>query len=491
MPTATNTIERLTAQCSCVSQYSSNLSLLPFLTACRQLLQQGVEAEEAERIPEAYVYYLKYLKIALEYAPRNAEYPTLRSSQNETLEWVLRHCGRVMSRAEVCKRALLLQFSKEEIPGAPREDGDAAELSQLELADLVHQDPEAVLFVNDVESRGGLLIRRNTINLSEENAQFHLQRKDEGFYLKRFYSKVVLISKASERSLRIARWLRESSENLKGSDFFKIPDFGFPPAGQNPAQPSLSEEGRGALLASGQAKEKPPEIPGKPGSFRDNFSTQSKLRPIARVCGFKNLGNTCYANATLQAVLSVPAILGELLEQTSPFLGTMQQLLRDMESREANPSAVLNAFARRCSKSFAANPSEVFRQHDAHDFLLQLVAILQADLKENQIYCRGTPEFERYYRQFQSPITRFLFGTTKSEVSCLLCDFVSDSFEVCCGVGVEVPAQQPHCTLDRCLQGFCSEEFMRDSWYSRFSSYFPGIALAVERTRRASRGCRL
>lgn len=146
----------------------------------------------------------------------------------------------------------------------------------------------------------------------------------------------------------------------------------------------------------------------------------------AAVRGLSNLGNSCFMNSALQCLLHITELSKLLLTDKTGL-----QIKPDEKNAKACDMTrkyvgVLNEYFK-AGASGAVRPTELFRsmrtinsmmrpgsQHDAHEYFLGLLGLVESYLK----FTRKTPEFERIFG-----------GQLVSEVMCLTCNHPSRSTE--------------------------------------------------------------
>lgn len=147
------------------------------------------------------------------------------------------------------------------------------------------------------------------------------------------------------------------------------------------------------LLMMGTAEELPPAPVAKP-IFVEDMTESQLAHALELPSGLNNLGNTCYLNATLQCLRSVPELRNVLTSyQTTVSLDStmnpdslittgIRDLFRSMEnsSSPVPPFMMLNVL-HMCFPRFAEKSEQgVFQQQDANECWTELVRCLQRKL---------------------------------------------------------------------------------------------------------------
>lgn len=244
-------------------------------------------------------------------------------------------------------------------------------------------------------------------------------------------------------------------------------------------------------------------------------STSSALHPIANdrpqsLTGLKNMGNTCYMNATLQCLSNIRPLRHYFLHgryQTAINLenrmgGTLATqfalLLHDLwkESRKISPSWLgfgdrrqsTPADARKLKQAMErwAPQFQGYRQEDSQEFLRFLLDGLHEDLNRITVrppyvelkdiegetdHEKGNRWWRNYLERNDSLITELFCGQLKSAVRCLSCGYTSTSFDPFLDVSLPIPQNDDLFssvsgrgkTLAQCFEKFEQEELLEGS----------------------------
>mmetsp|Transcript_5033 Transcript_5033/g.7560 ORF Transcript_5033/g.7560 Transcript_5033/m.7560 type:complete len:592 (-) Transcript_5033:2246-4021(-) len=203
--------------------------------------------------------------------------------------------------------------------------------------------------------------------------------------------------------------------------------------------------------------------------------------------GLRNLGNTCYMNACIQALSQniglADYFLGydwdEEINETNPtghkgavarsfgeLLGSMWSLKQDTRNI-VNPLEFKKRIAQ-CAPMFSG-----YEQHDAHEFLTFLLDALHEDLNRckskplvAEVECDGNDQersaaraWEGYLRRDKSIIVDLFQGQLRSTLECLECKKVRIKFDSFQFLSVPIPQNQQHnLDLEQCIEEFAMNE---------------------------------
>ncbi|CAM9725029.1 unnamed protein product [Lampetra planeri] len=158
---------------------------------------------------------------------------------------------------------------------------------------------------------------------------------------------------------------------------------------------------------------------------------------VCKGAGLRNLGNTCFLNATLQCLAYTPPLANYLLLQE--HCSTCQQsdfcLMCVMEhhvvSTFNNSQRVLTPKVITKNITRIAKHLRIGRQEDAHEFLRYVVDGMQASC----LY--GHSELDRY-TEATTLIYQIFGGYLRSRVECMQCCNHSDTFDTCLDIALHI-----------------------------------------------------
>ncbi|XP_033160007.1 ubiquitin carboxyl-terminal hydrolase 36 isoform X1 [Drosophila mauritiana] len=183
--------------------------------------------------------------------------------------------------------------------------------------------------------------------------------------------------------------------------------------------------------------------------------------------GMINVGNTCYLNSTLQALLHIPALANWLVSE--------QAHLADCNVAEPGSGCIICAMAKTLlatqSNQSAVRPFLIYsklkqickhmvvgRQEDAHEFLRFLVEAME---RAYLMRFRNYKELDQLVKE-TTPLGQIFGGYLRSEVRCLSCNHVSITFQHFQDLLLDIRKAD---SLEDAFEGHFSRERLEDMGY--------------------------
>jgi ubiquitin C-terminal hydrolase len=165
--------------------------------------------------------------------------------------------------------------------------------------------------------------------------------------------------------------------------------------------------GMGAISFSAKKRTKPSSIesPLSPIRARPLLTSSPAVSPAAQTSaaphlkkwvGLRNLGNTCYINASLQMLYSIPSFVEELFpfrpghRLVNMFCQTYQNVLHPKEGFEGSASAR----ALKMAVDAKTDKFQGYQQRDAHEFLGDLIDQVHQEIEHDSSKDNGEEEKE-------------------------------------------------------------------------------------------------
>lgn len=194
-----------------------------------------------------------------------------------------------------------------------------------------------------------------------------------------------------------------------------------------------------------------------------------KSPSISTPQGLPNKGNTCFANAALQCILSTKVLQDHLSTTSSStqFTSELKSIFVSHQSDTIDPSSLLNLVWRNSS---VFHPGE---QNDAHEFIVYLLDKLHEELKkpyketQSLQMTKAEKSWAQYMEKNYSIVSEEFQGQLKTTLVCQKCEKVKERFEPFMYLSLSI-SENRSC-IDECLEQFQMEELLTgiNKWYCK------------------------
>jgi ubiquitin C-terminal hydrolase len=137
-----------------------------------------------------------------------------------------------------------------------------------------------------------------------------------------------------------------------------------------------------------------------------------------KLCGFNNMGNTCYMNAALQIIINSTVLTKIILTNTfsSPKLNIYKKFLQSYRNGQSfGPAEIKHMVGLKDNKFMDMS------QHDSHEFLINLMEILDDELKneykDNPISILNIPLNNLMSTIFDTTVSSIIYSEETDEKS--------------------------------------------------------------------------
>jgi ubiquitin C-terminal hydrolase len=234
-----------------------------------------------------------------------------------------------------------------------------------------------------------------------------------------------------------------------------------------------SSTGTSTSLSSGQRA----PLKGPTSNPISSSSSSSSRSLLPKPFGFRNLGNTCYLNATLQCVVHTPGFIDSLRTQSS---GRRVDLVKTLIELMSEPQSVGPLLAGVKQKTSLLNSEFVgFGQNDGHEFLRALLHAVHnevnrsAGAKYRQLVDidgerdeDAARRWAEYHLEHDDSVVYDLFGSQLQHTTqCSKCGYRSLSFDPALDLSLPLPKgsmfSTPSTDVLTLLQNFTAPEELK------------------------------
>lgn len=164
-----------------------------------------------------------------------------------------------------------------------------------------------------------------------------------------------------------------------------------------------------------------PTAPENKTVFVEDLSENKLTEMLNLPAGLENLGNTCYINATIQCLKTVPEFCKKVREcevtdasEGSLIAQTLKVVYDSMENHAVvEPTFLVSAILKAIPRFAENQHNGVFQQQDANEFWTELLRLLRKMMKpiENPIQDESSPKYESF-------IDQYFGGTIEATLKC-------------------------------------------------------------------------
>lgn len=184
-------------------------------------------------------------------------------------------------------------------------------------------------------------------------------------------------------------------------------------------------------------------------------------QPQPPLQGFSNLGNTCYMNAILQSLFSLPSFSNDLLKQgiqwkRVPMNALLRRFAHLLLKKDVSSPEVKKDLLRRVKSAISSTAERFsgYMQNDAHEFLSQCLDQLKEDVEKFNKSCRSEslawdePQSTRLMedvdnsRIYTCPVTVNMEFEVQHTITCRSCGEVITKREQFNDLSIDLPRKR-------------------------------------------------
>ncbi|KAK7168551.1 hypothetical protein R3I93_004769 [Phoxinus phoxinus] len=182
-------------------------------------------------------------------------------------------------------------------------------------------------------------------------------------------------------------------------------------------------------------------------------------QPQPPLQGFSNLGNTCYMNAILQSLFSLPSFSSDLLRQGIPWKripvnALLKRFAHLLAKKDVSPPEVKKDLLRRVKSAISSTAERFsgYMQNDAHEFLSQCLDQLKEDVEKINKSCKSEPWDEPQSarlaeeadpaRVYTCPVTVNMEFEVQHTITCKSCGEVVTKREQFNDLSIDLPRRR-------------------------------------------------
>lgn len=179
-----------------------------------------------------------------------------------------------------------------------------------------------------------------------------------------------------------------------------------------------------------------------------DLGIDSKINKNRNILGFKNLGNTCFMNASLQAIINCK-------EFSDYFYSCDLDRLGNHKIVSAAFSELIKMFDKNLEylipsklKYVIGSKVDIYNEKDEQDsmeFVFDLLNLVHEELKlKKKSKFENIDSYKKWQIENQSIVTSLFFSKIKSSIVCAMCSNERFIFEPCLSLSVPVPLEKKY-----------------------------------------------